>query len=74
MDAFLAACRAAGVPALDYRPAARAYYERTGLFPSGFDTTFPSKGHWNAAGHRIAAELILDHVRSRGGVGGEGVR
>ena len=36
----------------------RRHAERTGEFLHGFENTQPGFGHWNAAGHRLAAELI----------------
>lgn len=39
----------------------RAHAERTGEHLHGFENTRPGSGHWNAAGHRVAAGLLAEH-------------
>jgi hypothetical protein len=40
----------------------RAHAERTGEYLHGFANTRLGYGHWNAAGHRVAADLLAQHL------------
>jgi hypothetical protein len=53
-----------GVPLILTRDAYAAYAESTGepAYPAVF---IPEDGHWNAAGHRVSAELLADTLRAR---------
>ncbi len=51
---FLAA---AGIPYLQLGPALRAYQAETGE-----PLYFPIDGHWQPAGHRVAAQAIYDYL------------
>lgn len=53
---------ARGIPVLDQYE----YLLRQGREPE--QARFRFDGHWNRAGHRWAAEAILDHLRSRPGI------
>ncbi len=53
-------CRAAGIPVVDLFPGFRAASER------GEVLYLPSDHHWNAQGHRLAAETLLAELRKRG--------
>lgn len=61
-ERFRAACRAGGVGFVDLSERFRRYYVTTGKFASGFHNGVPSEGHWNEAGHRLAAEAICDYL------------
>lgn len=52
------------IDTLDLRDRFVQYYEETGKFPRGFANTFPGLGHWNRAGHELAAEAIIDYYNS----------
>jgi lysophospholipase L1-like esterase len=52
----------AGFPVLRLAPALRERAERTGTALHGFANTPPATGHWNAAGHAAAAELLAPWV------------
>lgn len=62
--AFERGCEARGIPFVNLGPRFLAYWRRTGLFPRGFHNGRPSRGHWNAAGHRLAAEAVVDALDS----------
>jgi hypothetical protein len=51
---------AIGMPYLDLTIAFRAAAENGPL------TYFPDDGHWNASGHAVAADAVVEFVRSRG--------
>jgi hypothetical protein len=40
------------------------FFKETGLFPRGFENTFPSKGHFNRQGHQLIAESIYRHLKA----------
>ncbi|MFN0149241.1 MAG: SGNH/GDSL hydrolase family protein [bacterium] len=52
-------CEGAGIEFYDFLHA----YRRA---PNGESMFFPVDGHWNAAGHRFAAEKLAEHLRSAG--------
>jgi hypothetical protein len=54
--------RRAGFPVLDLAPAFQAYADRHHVFLHGFDNTKLGVGHWNAAGHRLAGELMAGRL------------
>lgn len=64
VEAFHRACDANGVPLLDLTGRSCDFHRLTGEFPRGFNNGFPSKGHWNEHGHRLAAEAIVEYVRN----------
>jgi lysophospholipase L1-like esterase len=53
-------CHAAGIPVVDLLPAFRAASR------GGEVLYLPSDHHWNAEGHRLAAEILLAELRKRG--------
>jgi hypothetical protein len=57
-----AACRDAGIAFVDLSDRLLDTWRATGRFPRGFPNGVPSRGHWNALGHRIAAEAIVEHL------------
>ena len=60
---ILSFCQEHGIPALDLLPPMRAYGEEHRVFLHGFENGALGRGHWNAAGHRLGAELIVDRIR-----------
>ncbi len=54
-DRFVTLLGAKGIPALDLRPV----FERSG---NPLQYHFPNDGHWNAEGHRIAADNLADYL------------
>ncbi|MCA9454779.1 MAG: hypothetical protein KC584_19440, partial [Nitrospira sp.] len=38
------------------------YAEQHGVFLHGFQNTALGKGHWNAAGHRLAGKLMSERI------------
>jgi len=61
-DIVKAFCQAEGIPCQDLLPAFRAADR------SGAQLHFPSNGHWNEEGHRLAAEEIRKALADRGWV------
>jgi len=51
-----------GVPVLPLAPPMQRLAEERGAFFHGFENVGIGRGHWNAEGHRVAAELIAQHV------------
>lgn len=58
-----ACCQRENIALLDLVPGFRADVERRGVALHGFKRTL-GRGHWNAEGHRLAAELIAPWVLS----------
>ena len=64
---LLAAGKARGIPTVSLGPPMAAYAESSGTFLHGFGDRL-DQGHWNAAGHRVAARTVagfLCHSASR---------
>ncbi len=59
------ACAEVGVDFIDATPAFHGLYQRTGRLPRGYQNRVPGGGHWNADGHRLVAEAVLNHLSSR---------
>jgi len=55
--------RGQGVLFLKLMPAFRAYHLKTGQYLHGFGSS--RGGHWNQAGHRLAAELIFQFLNDQ---------
>lgn len=51
-----------GFPVIDLSAPLRRSAEEQGEFLHGFDQAAPGRGHWNAAGHRLAARTIAAAV------------
>ena len=60
---FKQTCDAHGVGFVDLSESFRRFYRSTGDFASGFHNGFPSQGHWNKHGHRLAAKAIVNYIR-----------
>lgn len=58
VGAFSALCREQGFGFTSLEQPFRRFLEETGRFPKGFHNTRPWEGHYNAEGHRLAAEAI----------------
>jgi hypothetical protein len=58
-----------GIPVLDLSRPFRAYAQQQGQALHGFSNTAPGRGHWNPAGHRYAAQLIVQALNREGLVG-----
>ena len=58
LDRLRTRASAAGIPVLDLG----AEIRRRGLTPDA--VRWPNDDHWNAAGHRLAAEMLLDWLRA----------
>jgi hypothetical protein len=54
--------RARGFEVVGLTEAMREHAERTGEYLHGFANTQPGFGHWNAAGHRVAGDLLAKHL------------
>ena len=61
---FAAACAGHGIDFVDLSDAFQEYYRTELRFPRGFANTPPGNGHLNAAGHRMVAQAVLDHLTS----------
>jgi lysophospholipase L1-like esterase len=55
-------CLKEQVPVITLAPELEAYAEKSGSFLHGFGSDL-GNGHWNAAGHRIAGELIAQKLK-----------
>ncbi|UVT16964.1 MAG: hypothetical protein H8K04_05270 [Nitrospira sp.] len=55
--------KAKGVMFLKLMPAFRDHHTRTGQYLHGFGSSHG--GHWNQAGHRLAAELLLQFLKDQ---------
>ncbi len=53
-----------GIPALILVQPFLEYHRKTGVKLHGFEDV--SRGHWNPEGHRLAAELMSEFLRTRG--------
>ncbi len=51
-----------GINVLNLARNMQAYAQENNVFLHGFGNTTLGTGHWNQAGHRLAAELIADHL------------
>jgi len=56
--------KAAGFPVLNLAEPMQHYADEKQAFLHGFPTSKMGIGHWNAAGHKLAAEMIFDWLRS----------
>jgi hypothetical protein len=54
-------CKSQGIEVLDIAPLMREYAERNNTFLHGFGKEI-GNGHWNSAGHAVAAELMTQKV------------
>jgi hypothetical protein len=61
-----AACTGAGIAFVDLGDRLVQAWRDTGRFPRGFANGMPSRGHWNALGHDVAAQAILEHLATLG--------
>jgi hypothetical protein len=59
---ILALAKREGFDAVVLAPDMQRYAEATGTYLHGFANTRPGFGHWNAAGHALAATLIARHL------------
>jgi len=68
-QAFMQVCAEQGVEVLDLTRTFADYTRRTSRFAHGFSDTFPGKGHWNEAGHRLIAktafQYLVDHPQPK---------
>lgn len=53
---------AAGFPVLSLAPQFQAYAERNNVYLHGFENTKLGIGHWNENGHRLAGEMLAEHL------------
>ena len=60
---FMALAKEQGIAVLDMRPIFLRYFHETGQFPTGFSNSFPGKGHWNNAGHKLVAQAVYDFLK-----------
>jgi hypothetical protein len=51
-----------GIETLILAPIFQRYADETGVFLHGFERTGLGTGHWNSNGHRLAGEIIADHL------------
>ena len=61
-----------GIDHLALAPLLLAHAETTGRCLHGFVGAVPCGGHWNAEGHRLAGEILADHLCRRSGRNGGG--
>jgi hypothetical protein len=59
-----------GIDHLALAPLLLAHAETTGRCLHGFVGAVPCGGHWNAEGHRVAGEILADHLCRRLGRNG----
>jgi hypothetical protein len=65
-DARVAALgQRAGFPVLVLAPTLSNYATKNAAYLNGFDANSWGEGHWNATGHRVAADVIADDLCSR---------
>jgi hypothetical protein len=62
VDRFRRACERNDVGFIDVLDRFLDFYGSTGKFPAGFNNGFPSRGHWNVNGHRLAAEAVVEYL------------
>jgi hypothetical protein len=58
-----ALCVRENIPVITLAPELQAYAEKSDAFLHGFGSNV-GNGHWNAAGHRVAGELIAEKLRT----------
>jgi hypothetical protein len=51
-----------GITVLNAASEFNKFYNKTGLFPRGFDNSRPGDGHFNKHGHEIVSRLISDYI------------
>ncbi|HUY27966.1 MAG TPA: SGNH/GDSL hydrolase family protein [Candidatus Binataceae bacterium] len=51
-----------GFAVLNLAPAMQSYADAQQVFLHGFPNTHPGVGHWNAAGHQVAGDLIAARI------------
>ena len=56
--------RERGLGFVSLEPTLREHHERTGGFAYGFANTFPGRGHLNADGHRLVADVLIDTLEA----------
>lgn len=54
-------CARAGIPVITLAPELQEFAQRNNIFLHGFGDNL-GNGHWNAAGHRVAGELIAKKI------------
>jgi hypothetical protein len=59
---LLRLARENGIDAVGLGPEMQRYADATGSFLHGFPNSKPGFGHWNEAGHALAASLIARHL------------
>jgi hypothetical protein len=59
---LLRLARENGIDAVGLGPEMQRYADATGSFLHGFPNSKPGFGHWNQAGHALAASLIARHL------------
>jgi hypothetical protein len=62
MAEFAAICAEHGIGFVSLTDSFCDFTRRTSQFPRGFANSYPFAGHWNADGHRLAAEAICDYL------------
>jgi lysophospholipase L1-like esterase len=55
-------CDEHGIAALTLAPTMRSYAEANHVYLHGFENTELGRGHWNQAGHRLAADLTAKKI------------
>jgi hypothetical protein len=55
-----------GYAVLNLAPLLQRYATRYGVFLHGFDDHYLGIGHWNKEGHRLAGEIIAEHLCESG--------
>ena len=60
-------CQNQGIPIWELEPVFRQYRDVHDLQPPTF--FFECNGHWNSLGHRLAAETVLDSLKTKGLLG-----
>ncbi|MBC8874591.1 MAG: SGNH/GDSL hydrolase family protein [Planctomycetes bacterium] len=54
--------RTNGFPTVDLAEPMQRYADKHGAFLHGFENTKLGEGHWNAAGHRLAAQITAEAI------------
>ncbi|MBN2328802.1 MAG: hypothetical protein JXR73_16805 [Candidatus Omnitrophica bacterium] len=64
-EAFQAACEKHHIGVIDLTPRLKAYFQNGHSFVRGFMNSKPFEGHFNSAGHALAAEAVRRYLENR---------
>ena len=64
VESFSKICNERGIGFVSMERSFLEYHRSTGKFPRGFHTSRPWIGHYNAEGHRLAAQAIYNWIKN----------